>query len=195
LTKAGYVGEARRVTLPFTDDLVRELRAGDRLLLTGALYVARDAAHKRMIETLDRGEPLPVDIRGTTVYFMGPTPARPGRPMGAGGPTTASRMDPYSPRLIELGLKAMIGKGTRSATVRNALREHNAVFLGGIGGAGALLSKAVVSAEVIAYEDLGPEALRRLEVKDLPVTVVDDAAGRDLYEEGRARYRRRKRVP
>ncbi len=188
------MGEARHITLPFTDDLVRELRAGDRLLLTGTLYVARDAAHKRMVEALDRGEPLPVDIRGATIYYMGPTPARPGRPMGAGGPTTASRMDPYSPRLIELGLKAMIGKGTRSALVREALRKHNAVFLGGIGGAGALLSKAVMCAEVIAYDDLGPEALRRLQVKDLPVTVVDDATGRDLYEEGRARYRRTKRV-
>jgi len=184
------MGEARHVTLPFTEELVRELRAGDRLLLSGTLYVARDAAHKRMIEALDRGESLPLEIRGATIYFMGPSPARPGRPMGAGGPTTASRMDPYSPRLIELGLKAMIGKGKRSTAVRQSLQEHNAVFLGGVGGAGALLSKAVISAEVIAYDDLGPEALRRLEVKDLPVTVVDDATGRDLYEEGRAKYRR-----
>lgn len=182
--------QARHITLPFTDEIIRELRAGDRLLLSGTLYVARDAAHKRMCEALDRGEPLPIDIRGATIYFMGPSPARPGRPMGAGGPTTASRMDPYSPRLVALGLKAMIGKGTRSAAVREALREHNAVFLGGIGGAGALLSKAVMSSEIIAYDDLGPEALRRLEVKDLPVTVVDDATGRDLYEEGRARYRK-----
>lgn len=184
------MGDTRRITLPFTDDIVRGLRAGDALLLTGTIYVARDAAHKRMIEALDRGDPLPIDIRGATIYFMGPTPARPGRPMGSAGPTTASRMDPYSPRLVELGLKAMIGKGQRSATVRESLRAHNAVFLGGIGGAGALLSKAIVSAEVIAYDDLGPEALRRLEVKDLPVTVVDDATGRDLYEEGRAKYRR-----
>lgn len=185
--------QARRITLPFTDEIIRELRAGDRLLLSGTLYVARDAAHKRMFEALDRGDPLPIDIRGATIYFMGPSPARPGRPMGAGGPTTASRMDPYSPRLVALGLKAMIGKGTRSAAVGEALREHNAVFLGGIGGAGALLSKAVMSAEVIAYDDLGPEALRRLEVEDLPVTVVNDASGRDLYEEGRARYRKTSR--
>ncbi|MBN1151961.1 MAG: Fe-S-containing hydro-lyase [Dehalococcoidia bacterium] len=184
------MADEKHVTLPFTDEVVGELRAGDRLLLTGVLYVARDAAHKRMVEALDRGEQLPIDIRGATIYFMGPSPARPGRPMGAGGPTTASRMDPYSPRLVALGLKAMIGKGKRSLEVRKALQEHNAVFLGGIGGAGALLSKSVVSAEVIAYEDLGPEALRRLEVKDLPVTVVDDATGRDLYEEGRAKYRR-----
>lgn len=184
------MAEARRITLPFTDDIVRGLRAGDALLLSGTIYVARDAAHKRMIEALDRGEALPIDIRGATIYFMGPTPARPGRPIGAAGPTTSSRMDPYSPRLIALGLKAMIGKGMRSTAVRDAIRKHNAVYLGGIGGAGALLSKAIISAEVVAYDDLGPEALRRLEVKDLPVTVVDDATGRDLYEEGRARYRR-----
>lgn len=182
--------EPRHIRLPFTDETIRELRAGDRLLLSGTLYVARDAAHKRMIEALDRGEQLPFDIRGATIYFMGPSPARPGRPMGAGGPTTASRMDPYSPRLIGQGLKAMIGKGTRSRAVRDALCRHNAVFLGGIGGAGALLSLAVKKAEVIAYDDLGPEALRRLEVEDLPVTVVDDTTGRDLYEEGRARYRK-----
>jgi fumarate hydratase subunit beta len=184
------MADVKHITLPFTDDVVRGLRAGDRLLLSGVLYVARDAAHKRMIEALDRGEPLPLEIKGATIYFMGPSPARPGRPMGAGGPTTASRMDPYSPRLVALGLKAMIGKGARSRTVRDALCAHNAVFLGGIGGAGALLSKTVISAEVIAYDDLGPEALRRLEVKDLPVTVVDDVAGNDLYEEGRARYRK-----
>ena len=182
--------ESRRIELPFTDEIVSQLRAGDRLLLSGTLYVARDAAHKRMVEALDRGESLPFDVRGATIYFMGPSPARPGRPMGAGGPTTASRMDPYSPRLIELGLKAMIGKGSRSRTVRDAMVQHNSVFLGGVGGAGALLSKAVKSAEVIAYDDLGPEALRRLVVQDFPVTVVDDATGRDLYEEGRARYRR-----
>ena len=184
------MADVRRVELPFTDELVRELKAGDRLLLSGTLYVARDAAHKRMVDALDRGDPLPIDIKGATIYFMGPSPARPGRPMGAGGPTTASRMDPYSPRLIALGLKAMIGKGVRSQAVRDAMCEHGAVFLGGIGGAGALMSKAVKSAEVIAYEELGPEALRRLEVEDLPVTVVNDTTGRDLYEEGRARYRR-----
>jgi len=184
------MGEARRIHLPFTDEMVRELRAGDRLLLSGTLYVARDAAHKRLIEALDRNEALPIDIDGATIYFMGPSPARPGRPMGAGGPTTASRMDPYSPRLISLGLKAMIGKGVRSRAVRDAMCQYGAVFLGGVGGAGALLSKAVKSARVIAYEDLGPEALRELEVEDLPVTVVDDTTGRDLYEEGRRRYRR-----
>lgn len=184
------MNETRHIRLPFSDEVISELRAGDRLLLTGTLYVARDAAHKRMIEALERGEPLPFDIRGATIYFMGPSPERPGRAMGAGGPTTASRMDPYSPRLIEQGLKAMIGKGTRSRTVRDAMCAHNAVFLGGIGGAGALLSLAVKKAEVIAYADLGPEALRRLEVEDLPVTVVDDTTGRDLYEEGRARYKK-----
>ncbi len=184
------MAEAKRITLPFTDEMVRDLRAGDALLLSGTLYVARDAAHKRMIEALDRGQPLPIDIEGATIYFMGPSPERPGRPIGAAGPTTSSRMDAYSPRLIARGLKAMIGKGMRSMAVRDALREYNAVYLGGIGGAGALLSKSVISAEIVAYEDLGPEALRRLEVKDLPVTVVDDATGRDLYEEGRAKYRK-----
>ncbi|MBN1856105.1 MAG: Fe-S-containing hydro-lyase [Dehalococcoidia bacterium] len=182
--------DIRHIALPFTDEVVSQLRAGDRLLLSGTLYVARDAAHKRMIEALDRGEELPLDVRGATIYYMGPSPARPGRAMGAGGPTTAYRMDPYAPRLMALGLKAMIGKGMRSQSVRDAIVKYNAVFLGGIGGAGALLSRAVKSAEVIAYEDLGPEALRRLVVENLPVTVVDDATGRDLYEEGRARYRK-----
>ncbi len=186
------MNEAKRIRLPFTDEIVSELRAGDRLLLTGTLYVARDAAHKRLVETLDRGEPLPFDLRGATIYFMGPSPARPGRPIGAAGPTTASRMDPYSPRLIEHGLKAMIGKGTRSRAVRDALCRYKAVFLGGVGGAGALLSLTVKKAEVIAYDDLGPEAVRRLEVEGFPVTVVDDAAGRDLYEEGRAKYRKQR---
>jgi len=182
--------EPKRITLPFTEDVVRGLRAGDRLLLTGTMYVARDAAHKRMVEALDRGEQLPFDIRGATIYFMGPTPPRPGRPIGAAGPTTASRMDSYSPRLIQLGLKAMIGKGMRSQTVRDAMCESGAVYLGGIGGAGALLAMSIKSAQVVAYDDLGPEALRRLEVEDMPVTVVDDTTGRDLYEEGRVRYRR-----
>jgi len=184
------MADIRHISLPFTDEIVSQLRAGDRLLLSGTLYVARDAAHKRMVEALDRGEKLPLDVKGATIYYMGPSPARPGRPMGAGGPTTAYRMDPYAPRLMELGLKAMIGKGKRSQAVRDAIVKYNAVFLGGVGGAGALLSKAVKSAEVIAYEDLGPEALRRLVVEDLPVTVVDDVTGRDLYEEGQARYRK-----
>jgi len=184
------MADIRHITLPFTDEVVSQLRAGDRLLLSGTLYVARDAAHKRMVEALDRGEELPLDVKGATIYYMGPSPARPGRPMGAGGPTTAYRMDPYAPRLMALGLKAMIGKGMRSQAVRDAIVKYNAVFLGGVGGAGALLSKAVKSAEVIAYDDLGPEALRRLVVENLPVTVVNDATGRDLYEEGRARYRK-----
>ena len=154
------------------------------------MYVARDAAHKRMVEALDRGEQLPFDARGATIYYMGPTPARPGCPIGAAGPTTAGRMDPYSPRLIQLGLKAMIGKGMRSRAVRDAMCACGAVYLGGIGGAGALLATTIKSAEVVAYDDLGPEAIRKLEVEDMPVTVVDDTTGRDLYEEGRARYRR-----
>lgn len=184
------MADAKRITLPLTDEVVRELRAGDRLIISGPLYVGRDAAHKRMIEALDRGESLPFDVRGATIYYMGPSPARPGRPMGACGPTTSGRMDAYAPRLVELGLKGMLGKGARSRAVRDALQAHNAVYLGAIGGAGALISKSVTSAEVVAYGDLGPEALLRLNVQDLAVTVIDDAHGHDLYEEGRARYRR-----
>ncbi len=177
-----------RLSAPLTDADVERLRAGDRVLISGTVYTARDAAHARLVELLKRGEPLPFDLEGQIIYFVGPTPAPPGRPIGSAGPTTAYRMDPYSPILIEHGLKAMIGKGKRSPEVREALRRHKAVYLGAVGGAGALLSQRIVSAEVVAYEDLGPEAVRRLVVKDFPAVVVNDAHGGDLYEEGRARY-------
>jgi fumarate hydratase subunit beta len=181
---------AKKITLPLNEETLEDLRAGDDVLLTGTIYVGRDAAHKRMIEALDRGEKLPFDIKGQTIYFMGPTPARPGKPIGAAGPTTSGRMDSYSPRLIAEGLKGMIGKGMRSAAVKEAMKQHKAVYFGAIGGAGALASKSIKKAEVVAYEKLGAEALRRLEVSDFPVTVVNDAHGGDLYEEGKAKYRR-----
>ena len=179
----------KKVTLPLTDEILKDLKAGDNILLTGVIYVARDAAHKRMVEALDQGKPLPFDIRGQTIYFMGPTPAKPGRPIGAAGPTTSGRMDIYSPRLIAEGLKGMIGKGMRSQAVKDAMKKYKAVYLAAIGGAGALISKSIKKAEVIAYEELGAEAIRRLEVADLPVTVINDIYGGDLYQEGKAKYR------
>jgi fumarate hydratase subunit beta len=180
---------AKKITLPLSEETLKDLRAGDDVLLTGTIYVGRDAAHKRMIEALDRGEKLPFDIKGQTIYFMGPTPARPGRPIGSGGPTTSGRMDSYSPLLIAEGLKGMIGKGMRSPAVKEAMKRHKAVYFGATGGAGALASKSIKKAEVIAYEELGAEALRRLEVTNFPVTVVNDSYGGDLYEEGKAKYR------
>ena len=180
---------AKKITLPLTDETLKDLKAGDNILLTGIIYVARDAAHKRLVEALDQGKPLPLDIRGQTIYFMGPTPAKPGRPIGAAGPTTSGRMDAYSPRLIAEGLKGMIGKGMRSEAVKDAMKKYKAVYLAAIGGAGALISQSIKKAEVIAYEELGAEAIRRLEVEDFPVTVVNDIYGGDLYQEGKAKYR------
>jgi len=179
----------KRVTLPLTDETLASLKAGDNVLLTGVMYVGRDAAHKRMIEALEQGKPLPFDIRGQTIYFMGPSPARPGQPIGSAGPTTSGRMDAYSPRLITEGLKGMIGKGMRSQEVKDAMKQYKAVYMAAIGGAGALISKSIKKSEVTAYEELGAEAVRRLEVKDFPVTVVNDIYGGDLYQEGKARYR------
>jgi fumarate hydratase subunit beta len=181
--------EAKRIKLPLTDETLEDLKAGDNLLLTGVIYVARDAAHKRMVEALDQGKPLPFDIKGATVYYMGPSPARPGRVIGSAGPTTSGRMDAYAPRLIAEGLKGMIGKGSRSRAVKDALMKHKAVYLGGIGGAGAIVSKSIKKAEVVAYEELGAEALHRLDVEDFSVTVINDIYGGDLYEEGKAGYR------
>ena len=180
---------AKKVALPLTDETLKELRAGDNISLTGVIYVGRDSAHKRILEALDQGNPLPFDMKGQTIYFMGPSPARPGQPIGAAGPTTSGRMDSYSPRLISEGLKGMIGKGMRSQAVKDAMKEYKAVYFAAIGGAGALISKSIKKAEVIAYEDLGAEAVRRLEVEDFPVTVINDIYGGDLYQEGKARYR------
>jgi fumarate hydratase subunit beta len=182
---------AKKVSLPLTEKTVQRLKAGDNLLLSGILYVARDAAHKRMVENLDRGEPLPFDIRGQTLYYMGPSPAPPGRVIGSAGPTTSTRMDSYTPRLLAAGLKGMIGKGVRSKEVKDAMKKHKAVYLAAIGGAGALISRSIIKSEVIAYHDLGPEAVLRLEVKDFPVTVINDINGGDLYVEGKALYKKR----
>ena len=183
------MSKPKRINLPLTEEMLSDLHVGDSLLLNGVIYVARDAAHKRMIEALDQGNPLPINIEGQTVYFMGPSPARPGRPIGAAGPTTSGRMDAYSPRLMEQGLKGMIGKGPRAKEVQDAMVRYKAVYLGAIGGAGAIISKSIRKAEVVAYEELGAEALRRLEVQDFPVTVVNDIYGGDLYEEGKKKYR------
>ena len=180
---------AKKIALPLTDETLKDLKAGDEVLLNGVIYVGRDAAHKRMIEALDQGKPLPFDIKGQIIYFMGPSPARPGQPIGSAGPTTSGRMDSYSPRLIAEGLKGMIGKGMRSQAVKDAMKQYKAVYFGAIGGAGALASQSIKKAEVVAYEELGAEAIRRLEVEDFPVTVVNDTYGGDLYEEGKAKYR------
>jgi fumarate hydratase subunit beta len=183
-----FISMAKKITLPLNDEVLKDLRAGDSILLTGVIYTARDAAHKRMLETLEQGKTVPFDIKGATIYYMGPTPARPGRVIGSAGPTTSGRMDAYAPRLIAEGLKGMIGKGSRSKAVKDAMMKYKAVYLGAIGGAGALLSGSIRKAEVIAYEELDTEALRRLEVEDFPVTVINDIHGGDLYEQGKARY-------
>jgi len=179
----------KKITLPLTVDVLKDLKAGDDVLLNGVIYVARDAAHKRMVEALEKGQDLPFDIQGQTVYFMGPSPARPGQVIGSAGPTTSGRMDSYSPRLIAAGLKGMIGKGNRSQAVKEAMKKYQAVYFAAIGGAGALISKSIKKAEVIAYDELGAEAVRRLEVEDFPVTVINDIYGGDLYQEGKAKYR------
>lgn len=178
----------KKLRVPFTPDEARALRAGESVLLSGTVYTARDAAHKRLCELLSEGKELPLDIRNATIYYVGPTPAREGRAIGSAGPTTSYRMDAYSPALIAAGETGMIGKGKRGEEVIAAMKEHGAVYFGAIGGAGALLSHCIKKAEVIAYEDLGAEALRRLEVEDFPVTVVIDSLGNNLYEEGRKAY-------
>jgi len=183
--------ETVRLATPLSEADVVGLRAGQQVLLNGVVYTARDAAHKRMIEALERGEELPFDVRGQVIYYVGPTPAPPGRVIGSAGPTTAGRMDRYAPALLERGLRGMIGKGPRSAEVKAAIQQHKAVYFGGIGGAGALLAQHIVAAELIAYEDLGTEAIRRLEVRGFPVVVINDCHGGDAYAEGRERWRKR----
>ena len=180
---------AKKITLPLTDETLEDLKAGDSVLLTGIIYVARDTAHKRMVEALDKGKPLPFDIRGQTIYYMGPSPARPGHVIGSAGPTTSGRMDSYTPRLISEGLKGMIGKGMRSQAAKDAMTEYRAAYFATIGGAGALISKSIKKAETVAYDELGPEAVFRIEVEDFPATVINDIYGRDLYEEVKAGYR------
>ena len=178
----GNLADPIYLEVPYDKETARKLRAGDYVYLTGTIYTARDAAHKRMDETLDNGEKLPFDIEGNVIYYMGPSPAREGRAIGSAGPTTASRMDKYAPRLIDLGLAGMIGKGKRSEAVKSAMIKNGAIYFAAVGGAGALLSKAIKSSEVIAYDDLGTEAIRRLTVESFPVVVVMDSQGNNLYE-------------
>ena len=180
----------KNISLPLTEKTIEGLKAGDNLLLSGVLYVARDAAHRKMIDTLNKGEPLPFDVKGQTLYYMGPSPTPPGRVIGSAGPTTATRMDAYTPRLLAAGLKGMIGKGVRSQEVKDAMKKYKAVYLGAVGGAGALISKTIVKSEVVAYADLGPEAVLKLKVKDFPATVINDVHGGDLYVEGREKYKK-----
>ena len=170
------------ITTPITEDVTVDLKSGDYVYITGTIYVARDAAHKRMIEALDRGEELPINIKDATIYYMGPSPAREGRAIGSAGPTTASRMDKYAPTLLDLGEKAMIGKGKRTKEVIDAIIRNKAVYFAAVGGAGALLSKCIEKSEIVCYEDLGAEAIRKLEVKDFPAIVVIDREGNNLYE-------------
>lgn len=172
----------KKITLPLTDEIVNSLNAGDMVYLTGTVYSARDAAHKRMIETLEKGEELPFDIKDTVIYYLGPTPAREGQVIGSAGPTTSSRMDKYAPELLDIGLKGMIGKGKRNPAVIDAMKRNNAVYFAAIGGAGALLSKQIKKSTVIAYDDLGTEAIREMYVEDFPVIVVIDSKGNNLYE-------------
>ena len=177
-----------RLSTPLSAAQLETLRAGDRVLLSGTIFTARDAAHARLIELLREGRPLPFPLEGQVIYYVGPTPPRPGEPIGSTGPTTSGRMDPYTPALLAAGLKGMIGKGSRSAEVREAMTRHRAVYFAATGGAGALLARRIKSAVIVAWEDLGAEAVRRLSVEDFPLVVVDDVHGNDLYEEGAARY-------
>lgn len=180
----------KEVTPPLSAADVELLKAGDRVRITGVLYTARDAAHGRLLPLMDAGKPLPFDVKGQIIYYTGPSPARPGHVVGSIGPTTGGRMDKYTPKLLALGLKGTIGKGARSQPVKDALRQHKGVYFGAIGGAGAVLSAFVKKLEVVAYEDLGTEAIRRLEVEGFPVIVVNDCHGGDLYQEGMAQYAR-----
>ncbi len=177
-----------KLKTPFKAEDLKDLKAGDNVLISGYIYTGRDAAHKRLVDLLDQGKELPIDVDGAVIYYVGPTPAKEGRPIGSAGPTTAYRMDPYAPRLLDLGLKGMIGKGKRSKEVKEAIVRNGAVYFAAIGGAAALIAKSVKEAEVIAYEDLGPEAIRRLYVEDFPCTVEVDSKGVDLYETGRKEY-------
>ncbi|UCE84213.1 MAG: Fe-S-containing hydro-lyase [Deltaproteobacteria bacterium] len=182
------MSDAIKLTTPLSDADVEGLQIGDRVLISGAIYTGRDAAHKRLTDLIQAGEPLPINIEGQIIYYVGPSPAKPGRPVGAAGPTTSYRMDAYAPELIRLGLKGMIGKGARNQDVKDAMVKFKAVYFAAIGGAGALMAQAIKKAEIIAYEDLGPEAIRKMEVEDFPVIVVNDVRGNDLYEEGIRKY-------
>jgi len=183
------MADSVRLTTPLTDDVIEGLTIGTHVTFTGVIYTARDAAHKRMIELMKRGEPLPIDLRGQVIYYVGPTPPRPGAVIGSAGPTTAMRLDPYTIPMLEAGLKGIIGKGGRGPAVREAIRQHHAVYCIAVGGTGALLNRHIKSAEVVAFEDLGTEAIRRLVVEDCLFIVVNDCHGGDLLEEGKRQYR------
>lgn len=184
------MSEIKKIFTPLTDEVVKTLRAGDAVTITGKIYTARDLAHQRLVTTLKNGEPLPFEIQGAVIYYVGPSPAKPGRPIGSCGPTTSYRMDVYTPTLLQYGLKGMIGKGNRSPAVIESIKRYCAVYFAAVGGAAALLAQRVSSARVIAYEELGPEALQELEVEELPVIVVNDCYGADLYQQGVARYKK-----
>ncbi len=180
----------KSVQTPLSDEDVLSLKAGDNLYLNGVIYTARDAAHKKLVELMEKGEELPLELQGQVIYYVGPTPAKPGQVIGSAGPTTSGRMDAYTPQMLAAGMKACIGKGSRSQAVKDALVKYRGVYLAAVGGAGALLSQKITKSEMVAYPELGPEAIHRLEVEDFPVTVINDAHGNDLYEAGAGEYMR-----
>nr|WP_311735928.1 Fe-S-containing hydro-lyase [Peribacillus frigoritolerans] len=184
-----FILTVKRVTVPFDIETVQSLKAGDRLLISGTVYAARDAAHKRMAESLEKGEELPFNMDGEVIYYVGPTPAKTGQIIGSAGPTTSGRMDKYTPALLELGLKGMIGKGYRSQDVIDSIRSNQALYLGAIGGSGALLARTIKEVEVIAYEDLGTEAIRKMVIEDFPVIVINDSFGNDWYKQSAEEFR------
>ena len=182
---------AKTVATPLTEEVIADLRAGDRVLITGTVLAARDAAHKRLVELIDRGESLPIELAGQIIYYAGPSPAKPGKPIGSVGPTTSGRMDAYTPVLLDMGLKGMIGKGYRNQAVKDAIIRNKAVYFASVGGAAALNAQSVEASRVVAYDDLGPEAIREMDVVDFPAIVVNDIYGGDIYEEGRREYERK----
>ncbi len=183
--------EFKQIHTPMSDEDIMSLKAGDNLYITGIIYTARDAAHKKLIDLMENGDSLPLNLKGQVIYYVGPTPAKPHQVIGSAGPTTSGRMDAYTPRMLANGMKACIGKGSRSKEVKEAFCKYGGVYLAAVGGAGALLSKKITNCEMVAYPELGPEAIHRLEVKDFPVTVINDAHGNDLYEEGVSKYERK----
>jgi fumarate hydratase subunit beta len=180
----------QKIETPVTDEVIAQLKAGDKVFITGYLYTGRDSAHKKLIGLIKEGKELPIEVKGQFIYYVGPTPARPGNPIGSAGPTTSYRMDSFAPTLYSLGLKGTIGKGSRNEEVKEAMKKYKAVYLAAVGGAGALISKAIESSEVIAYPELGPEAIRKIKVKDFPCIVINDMYGGDLYQEGKKQYQR-----
>ncbi|HJP19189.1 MAG TPA: Fe-S-containing hydro-lyase [Nitrospinota bacterium] len=179
-----------KITTPLSDEVVNSLKSGDQVSINGVLYTARDAAHKRLVDLLDKGEKLPFDVKGQIIYYVGPAPAKPGAIIGSAGPTTSYRMDPYAPRLMEIGMKGMIGKGNRAKNVIDAMVKFKSIYFAAIGGAGALVARSIKKVEIIAYEDLGPEAIRKMEVEDFQAVVVNDTSGNDVYKEGMNKYKK-----